>query len=113
MINHNQCTKLPMLSDLVTRVQVLTRRNPSGMPFSNWNLLPFILDDDFVDDNDDSTNVPDALDDATAGVADADNDDDDNDASYNADEPETADELDQAQEAAKKMSMNCIRPKTL
>ena len=72
VINRNRWTEIPMPADVITRVHALARRNPRGCTFSNRHLVPFVLDDDFVDDDDDSTYVPEdaELDDASAGVDD-------------------------------------------
>jgi hypothetical protein len=82
VINRNRWTEVPMPAETITRIHLLSRRNPRGMIFSNRDRVPFILDDDFVDEDDDSTYVPDdaTLDDAPAGV-----DDDDSDAGNNDD----------------------------
>ena len=95
ILNRNRWTELPMPSDVITRIHAIARRNPRGVQFSDRYLVPFILDDDIPDDDDDSTYI----DDATAGVNedpnDTDNEDDDNehDDQYNDHEHDIDDDI--------------------
>ena len=92
VLNRNRWTELPMPADVVTRIHTLARRNPRGMKFSNRHHVPFVLDPDSDEiDDDDSTFVPD--DDVSAGV-DADNDDDDGADDDEADDSDSDDDDD-------------------
>jgi hypothetical protein len=83
ILNRNRWTELPMPSDVITRIHALARRNPRGVQFSDRYLVPFILDNEFQDDDDDSTYINDA----PAGV----NDYDDTDDEENIDDEENDD----------------------
>jgi hypothetical protein len=71
VLNRNHWTELPMPSDVIDRIHIMARRNPRGVKFSDRHLMPYVLDPNFPDDDNDSTFAPDDESD------DDDNDDDD------------------------------------
>jgi hypothetical protein len=79
VLNRNHWTELPMPGDVIDRIHVMARRNPAGMKFSNRHVMPFILDEDYPEDDDDSSFVPDEDSDS-----DDDDEDDDDDGNQNA-----------------------------
>lgn len=92
ILNRNRWTEIPMPADVITRVHALARRNPRSCLFADRHQLPFVLNDDFVDEDDDSTYVPyDHFDDASAGVDDEAEDSDEDSDMDNNDEDDVND----------------------